>query len=310
MKLRPYEQLPLDALPDAPRLPHPYAQAAGHDAELPSFRFGRHQIHWKTYGSGPPLLLVHGLMTHSYSWRYALPVFGARYTCYVPDLVGAGRTAAPLCRDYHPDAVAAWIGEFVDFVGITGCLAVGNSMGGYLCMRLALQRPDALSALVNLHAPGLPTARMWALRVAMGLPGALGILRFLIHRDVERWVHRNVHYYDESLKSREETREYALPLRSALGPKALGRYLQQTLDPAAMGPFADALLQSGFPIPLQLVYAEEDPMVPPAVGARYAALLPEAELRWLPEASHFAHVDAIDRFGPLALEFLQRHARG
>ena len=59
-----------------------------------------------------------------------------------------------------------------------------------------------------------------------------------------------------------------------------------------------------FPVPLSLVYAESDPMVPPSVGRDLAALVPGAELVWLREASHFAHVDAPEAFVDVALGFL------
>ena len=60
-----------------------------------------------------------------------------------------------------------------------------------------------------------------------------------------------------------------------------------------------------FPIPLCLMYATQDPMVPPAVGDALSRLIPRASFLRLDRASHFAHVDATDRFIPLALNFLQ-----
>src|SRR5690606_18494790 len=157
-------------------------------------------------------------------------------------------------------------------LGIRGCAAIGNSMGGYLCMRLALRDPEALGPLVNLHSPGVPLLRLYALRTVLSAPGSHRLLRFLVHRDPERWVHRNVHYYDESLKSREETREYAEPLATDAGVAAFARILHETLDPAEMRAFVERLRllsEAGqpFPVPLMLVYAAQDPMVPPSVGA-------------------------------------------
>ena len=64
-------------------------------------------------------------------------------------------------------------------------------------------------------------------------------------------------------------------------------------------------LDGRFPIPLRLVYARRDPMVPPSVGKRLARLLPSAEMVWLDRASHFAHVDATEPFVESVLEFLQ-----
>jgi pimeloyl-ACP methyl ester carboxylesterase len=57
-------------------------------------------------------------------------------------------------------------------------------------------------------------------------------------------------------------------------------------------------------MPLLLLYAREDPMVPPSVGPKLAALIPDAELVWMDETSHFAHVDSPDRVAPLLHDFL------
>jgi len=262
----------------------------------------------RRYGSGPPLLLVHGLMTSGYSWRYVLEPLGERFTCYVPDLPGAGRTA-PVRGDFSPSGMSRWLTALVDALEIRGCATIGNSMGGYLCMQLALDDPTAMGRLVNLHSPGLPLPRLWLLSAALGSPGASTALRWLVHRAPERWAHRNVHYYDESLKSLEEAEEYGRPLATVAGAEAFASYLRDTLSPRAMRDFAARLARRRdegltFPVPLLLVYAERDPMVPPMVGRQLAALVPEAELCWLSRGSHFAHVDATEDFLEVALPHL------
>jgi pimeloyl-ACP methyl ester carboxylesterase len=105
-----------------------------------------------------------------------------------------------------------------------------------------------------------------------------------------------VHYFDESLKSREEHREYATPLATPAGRKTFYRHLRDALDSREMSRFRKQLRAKTFPIPLMLVYAERDPMVPPAVGDKLRALVPAAQFVRLPDASHFAHVDAAPRF--------------
>jgi pimeloyl-ACP methyl ester carboxylesterase len=60
-------------------------------------------------------------------------------------------------------------------------------------------------------------------------------------------------------------------------------------------------------VPLLLLYAERDPMVPARFGDVLAAAIPDATLIRLPEASHFAHVDAVERFVPPVLQFLKGH---
>lgn len=304
--MKPFAQLAFDSLPDTPHKKHAFAQSEGHSATMNTEAFGRHTVHWRVFGQGPPLLLVHGLMTHSYSWRYAFQTLGQQFTCYAPDLVGCGQSE-PVARPYPPQAIASWIGDFQSLVDIEGCPAIGNSMGGYLCMLHALEKPTAFSALVNLHGPGLCTPRIVLLHMAMSIPGAHRLLDRLIAANPEKWAFRNVHYYDESLKSMEEARAYAEPLRSTAGRMAFARYLHQTMAPQPMRHFEHRLKTQRFPIPLQLLYAEQDPMVPPVIGHRYAKLIAGAETHWLQQASHFAHVDAVDSFAAAVLPFLLQH---
>ena len=282
------------------------------DVVVTSPTLGRVRTHVRVYGEGPPLLLIHGLMTTSYSWRYVLRPLGAHYTLYVPDLPGAGRSETPLGPAYHPDAIAGWIGALQRALGIHGDRVIGNSMGGYVCLRLALSDPASMSHLVNVHA-GVPVPRMYALASALALPGAHALLARLIRRDPLRWVHRNVHYWDESLKSLEEAHEYGDPLARSDGVSAFIKYLAETMAVGPMRDFRRALLERrarGGPFPVRLLhlYARRDPVVPPRIGAVLAAWT-GAPLEWIEEGSHFAHVDAVDRFVPPVLSFLADAAR-
>lgn len=304
----PFRQLPMSEVPEAPRVPHALAAAESRSINI-AWPAGRAtHIHLRVLGHGPPLLLVHGFMTSSYSWRYVIGELAQDYTVYAPDLPGAGRSDKP-DTSYRPADLAAAIGAIIETLGIRGAPVIGNSLGGYLCMLLALDRPQAMSRLVNLHSPGVPTPRMWALKAALAVtPGAASLLRRLVWRDPQRWVHRHVHYFDETLKSREEHREYAAPLETSEGVRAFHRMLSQTLDPTAMRAFVRRLerLDGRFPIPLQLVYAKVDPMVPPIIGVKLGRLLPTAELVTLERGSHFAHVDAPDLFLAAVRPFLAR----
>jgi pimeloyl-ACP methyl ester carboxylesterase len=305
MPSAPFRQLPFDEVPDAPRVPHRWADAVRSDLAITTPELGSTRIAVHSYGpaTAPPLVLVHGLMTAGYSFRYLLALLGARYRLVIPDLPGAGESDHP---DVYlgPDVLARAIIATVDALGMRGARVIGNSMGGYLCMRAALLDPGAIGRLVNLHSPGVPTARMRALRWALRVLPARWLVDRMVRRDPERWVHRNVHYFDESLKSREEHRIYAAPLATPAGRRAFYRHLHDALDAREMARFARALRATPFPIPLLLVYAERDPMVPPAVGERLHALVPSARFVRLADASHFAHVDAAERFVEAIGEFL------
>ena len=305
--MQPFRQLPFAEVPELPIVPHRWAEARREDITIRTADLGETRIAVRTFGEGPPLVLVHGLMTSGYSYRYLLDLLGARYRLIIPDLPGAGNSDLP---DTYlgPDVLAGAILAMIDALGVRGAPVIGNSMGGYLCMRAALIDPGAIGRLVNLHSPGVPIARLFALRWALRLLPSRFLVERLVRRNPERWVHKNVHYYDESLKSREEHRVYAEPLSTPAGRRSFYRHLRDSLDAGEMKRFVRKLRDGGFPIPLLLVYARRDPMVPPIVGQRLRALLPDADFIELDEASHFAHVDAAPRFVAAIEPFLA--ARG
>ncbi len=300
--MTPFKRLPFDTLPDKPRVPHAFAETRGADVTVRSGAFGEMKAHYRELGEGPPLLLVHGLMTSSYSWRYVYAPLAKSYRVIAPDLPGAGRSDAPRAT-YDAAALAEWIGDFQRALGIEGCLAVGNSLGGYLCMMHALEEPGAFAKLVNIHSPASPDLRYRALGALLSLPGTTALLGALVGKDGRRWTHKNVHYYDESLKSLEEAEEYAAPLRTPAGLAAFRSYLKDAVSPAGFTAFANMLREKPFPVPLLLLYAKTDPLVSPENCAYLAKLVPAAKVAWIEDSSHFAHVDTPDAVVKAVTEF-------
>ena len=308
---RPFAQRRFEELPLRPRIPHRYFEAEHEDVTISSQPFGRMRVRIVSHGpkDAPPLLLVHGLMTSSYSWRYLFDQLGDTHRLVVPDLPGSGRSDKVPQLRHSAAALATFVGELQRALGIDGCAAVGNSLGGHLCMRRALAEPASFERLAVIHAPAFPDARSVALHIALKVPGVAAALRGVIRHDPRRFAHRNVHYYDETLKSVEEAHEYGDPLASAAGARSFTRWLAESLEPRAMRAFTRELARrrdagEAFPAPLMLVYAREDPIVAPANGPRLRALVPEARLEWLDRSSHFAQVDSPDRLAALLRTFL------
>jgi pimeloyl-ACP methyl ester carboxylesterase len=292
--MTPFRRLPFESIVE--KHPHRYFESQGRMLDLESAHFGIHRVHVREMGSGPPLLLIHGLMTTSYSWRFVIGPLSSRFRVIAPDLVGCGRSDKPLDCVYSVRNLAVWIGEVQRALDVRGCAVVGNSLGGHLCRRLALDDPGAMRLLVDIHSPLLPEARYTALHVAMATPGAKRILLALIHRDPLRWVHRNVHYFDESKKSLEEAHEYGDPLATREGALAFAHFLEETMAPSGFREMTSDLealanAKKSFPVPLKLLYARRDPMVKPGNGERMARWFPDAEFVWLENSSHFPQVD-------------------
>lgn len=309
--LRPFQRMLFSALPEQPVRQHPYFDAQAHEVSMDSAALGHLRIHYREYGSGPPLFLIHGLMTSGYSWRYVLDGLGRHYRLIIPDLPGAGASSVP-ARRLSAAGLSAWIGEFQTRLGLNGCPVVGNSLGGYLAMRHTLTDPRAFAAVVNIHSPAIPLPRLHLLHAALSVPGANRLLRWWIQRDTTQWAHRAVHYYDETLKSLEEAHQYGDPLTTTDGAHAFIGYLRDVMSPSGFAEFSAELRRrrdagERFPAPLLLIYSQQDPLVPPTVGGHLSTLLPDVDIHWLDRSSHFAQVDSPTAITDFVLNFLHDH---
>lgn len=292
-------------LPDKGPWPHPYyaiddsfVEVAFADAEGTQRRV---HVRQKVTGDGPPLVLVHGLMTSSYSWRYVLEPLGRRYRVLAPDLVGAGASDKPLDLRYSVENVARFLVAYVRAVAREPVYLVGNSLGGLYAVRaLQVAEGDAIARrFVLMHSPGYPLVRTRLLKTVLSAPGLGPGLAELVARTAHRFpapfVARNVHYARKDMMSVEECTEYGRLFETLDGARVFARILAESLDPAEHARVVAELRRRPLPCPVKLLFARKDVMVPPAFGPMYQADMPGSELVWIDDASHFLHVDAPER---------------
>lgn len=104
------------------------------------------RLHYRQYGSGPPLILLHGLFGSLNNWHSHARVFADRLTVYALDQRNHG--ASPHDPDASYSAMAADLGEFMDDHDMADAVVLGHSMGGKTAMEFAGQHPDRVRALV------------------------------------------------------------------------------------------------------------------------------------------------------------------
>jgi len=99
-------------------------------------------------GSGPPLILLHGLLGYSFSWRYVIPTLCTQAEIYAPDMPGVGLSDRPANLDCSLHACAMRLLEFMDQAGIRACDIVASSHGGAVGMLAATMAPNRFRSLV------------------------------------------------------------------------------------------------------------------------------------------------------------------
>ncbi len=94
-------------------------------------------------GSGPGLILLHGLLGYSFSWRFTMPALAPYATVYAPDLLGAGFSDRPRGLDHSVRGTALRVLRFADQLGLGSFDLLGTSRGGPVAMEVAAEGLDA-----------------------------------------------------------------------------------------------------------------------------------------------------------------------
>jgi len=106
------------------------------------------RVRYLRSGSGPPLLLLHGLLGYSFSWRFAMPVLAQQATVHAVDMPGAGFSERPADLDCCLKASAERLLRFLDVVGLESCDLLGTSQGGAVAIMAAAIAPRRVSRLI------------------------------------------------------------------------------------------------------------------------------------------------------------------
>ena len=121
-------------------------------------------------GSGPVLLLIHGMGGTFENWQAVIEPLARQHTVLAPDLPGHG-ASAPGAGDYSIGALAAGLRDLLIALGHERATLVGHSLGGGIAMQFAYQFPEMTERLVLVSSGGLGPEVSPVLRAA-ALPGA------------------------------------------------------------------------------------------------------------------------------------------
>ena len=105
-------------------------------------------LFYRSFGEGPPLIIIHGLYGASDNWLSIGKKLADEYEVYLVDQRNHGRSPHAAVHTY--DAMRDDLIEFMDRLGLTKATLIGHSMGGKTAMHLAVSNPDRVNALIVL----------------------------------------------------------------------------------------------------------------------------------------------------------------
>ena len=117
--------------------PIPVGASPGMDEHWMDFDGAR--MRYLQAGVGPPLILLHGLMGYSFSWRYTMPALAPYRTVYAPDMLGAGFSDRPRGIDHSVRGTTLRVLRFIENLGLDSFDLLGTSRGGIVATALAAE---------------------------------------------------------------------------------------------------------------------------------------------------------------------------
>ncbi|MDO3636565.1 alpha/beta fold hydrolase [Mycolicibacterium arseniciresistens] len=259
-------------------------------------------MHFRRYGSGPPLLLVHGI-SQLHNWDPVVPALAARHEVVAVDLPGFG-ASAPLPGEVTVAALTDAVQDFVVEQDLGDVSVVGSSMGARIALEMA--RRGHGGAVVALNPGGFWTdtqARMFGATVGPSLKLVRAIdplIPALAATPLTR----------TALLLQFSARPWRLP--ADLVRTELRAFKRSTSLDAAMHALVHGPRQQGAPAgtlraPVVIGWGRKDRVTPPSQAARAQERFPDATMHWFDDCGHFPHWDRPHDTVQLILDTAQRH---
>jgi pimeloyl-ACP methyl ester carboxylesterase len=231
-----------------------------------------------------PVVLLHGLVSQSYSWRNIMPALASQGNrAIAPDWIGSGFSAKPEKSDfaYTPDKYITALAGFVEALQLERFSLVVQGFLGSVGLQYALRYPEKVANIAILNAPIATNAKLpWKIK-QMGLPLAGEMMTqdpLLVDRTLEG-----------GSRYRVEDKDLDIYRKPFLKASATGRSLLATIRNFQLET-AMSEIESGFQKweqPILIQWGMIDPWLPLEVAEKFVNAAPDAELIKLNNVGHY-----------------------
>ncbi|MBA3745413.1 alpha/beta hydrolase [Sporichthya sp.] len=257
-------------------------------------------------GSGPALLLLHGIGDSSDTWEPVIGELAQHYTVIAPDLLGHGRSDRPRA-DYSIAAFACGMRDLISVLDFDRVTVVGHSLGGGIAMQFAYQFPERCERLVLVGTGGVgpKTHPMLHLVATPGVETMLPLLRVPGVKQFGSVGLKVLHWLDTDLgRDAEDLVRVFDALPDTPARSAFLRTLRSAVD--RRGQVITMLdrcyLSEG--MPTLLIWGGRDAIIPVDQARMVNQAMPGSRLEIFDNAGHFPHHTDPERFLAVFREFM------
>lgn len=249
------------------------------------------KIHYIEAGSGPVVILVHGLGGDVSNWAPTIGPLSQKYRVIALDQIGFGKSDKPLIN-YRVGTLVDFLDGFYKQLGITRASLVGNSLGGWTVAAYALAHPDKVDRLVLVDAAGFAITGDLDPRVVNGLNPST--------RDAIKQVMGLV-FYNKELFASDAALDAFFARKMSAGD---GYTIQRFIDSIVRGEDTLDNKLSAIKKPTLVVWGREDGLTPLALGERFKKEISGSELLVIEKCGHVPQLERAVEFNNGLIKFL------
>jgi pimeloyl-ACP methyl ester carboxylesterase len=250
------------------------------------------KIHYVEAGSGPVVILLHGLGGNSTNWVFNTSALAQKFRVIVPDQVGFGRSDKPLIN-YHVGTYVDFLDKFLEELKIEKASLVGNSMGGWVAASYALLHPEKVERLVLVDAAGFAPPADFDVRL-------LSKLNPSTRQDMKQLA--QLVFYNKTLFTTDAAIDLMLRQRITAGDGYTIQSLNESI--ARREDMLDNRL-TGIKQPTLIIWGRADGLTPLAeYGERFKREISGSQLLVFDECGHVPQVEKAAEFNAAVLKFL------
>lgn len=279
----------------------------GASIEVQKVTIHGHRRAYVKVGSGPALLLLHGLGCDHTTWLPVIEQLARKYTVIAPDLLGHGQSDKPRA-DYSVGGYANGMRDLLTVLNIDKVTVVGHSLGGGVAMQFGYQFPERTERIV-LVAPGGLGPEVTPLIRAVSLPGFNELMGLLTLPGVRHLGIAGMHALARTgltlTHDLDEVAEIYDSFKDPRARKAISHVVRAVVDTRGqLVTMVDrAYLTQA--MPMLIVWGENDKVIPVHHARTAAAVAPGAVVEVLGNSGHFPHKDHPERFVKIVNDFIR-----
>jgi len=256
--------------------------------------FGQ-KINYVEAGSGPTVILLHGLGGSTQVWQFNIAALAEKYHVVVPDQIGFGKSDKPLVN-YRIRTYVDFLDQFCKQLKIERATLVGNSMGGWIAAMFTAAFPDRVDRLVLVDAAGYAPPKDFDMRTLFGLnPTTRAGMKLLVAKV----------FYNKAFQT-DAVIDQAIAARMAAGD---GYTINSITESIIRGEdFLDDDVKT-IKRPTLIVWGRQDGLVPLTDGERFNKDIAGSKMIVIDECGHVPNAEKPGEFNAALLKFLAEGAQ-